>query len=153
LEKLLALLQMICNNVGVQVSSIDQILKKNGLRLTKQRMAVLAAMSDQPQSVDELAAAISHQGYNLDLVTVYRTVSCFVELGIIRKTQFQDGVAKYEVQTNQNHHHHLVCNNCGLVEDIKVDEQSLLKKVKNQTTFQITDHLLEFFGICGKCQT
>src|SRR3989344_9487051 len=76
----------------------------------------------------------------------------FVNLGIASKTQFKDNVSKYELLREREHHHHVVCDGCGSIEDVPFDEDSMLRYIQKQTKFEIKSHLLEFFGLCTRCQ-
>ena len=58
----------------------------------------------------------------------------------------------FELLEGSGHHHHLVCDNCGAIEDIPLSEALLLNQVKKQTDFQVNSHMLEFFGLCPTCQ-
>jgi Fur family ferric uptake transcriptional regulator len=52
----------------------------------------------------------------------------------------------------KNHHHHLVCNSCGKIEDIRLNEQKFIKEVAVKSQFLVDHHHLEFFGYCSNCQ-
>lgn len=132
--------------------NICQKLRQKGYRLTTQRQQVLDCLTGFPQSVEDIVVSLQNHNLCVDRVTVYRTLDCFVELGLVSKTQFQDKIAKYELFSEGHHHHHLVCNNCGSVEDVCINEDSLLNQVSRETDFKIKSHSLEFFGVCGKCQ-
>lgn len=134
------------------MKNIVKKLQQKGYRFTNQRHQIFDVLTAYPQSVEEIVVSLKNKNVNVDRVTVYRTLDCFVNLGIVGKTQFKDKIAKYEFVTASNHHHHLVCNNCGSVEDIPLDDSILLKRVRKQTDFQVKSHALEFFGICANCQ-
>lgn len=133
------------------MNDFSQKLRQKGYRLTTQRQRVLAVLTDRPQSVEEVLIALKNKDETPDKVTIYRTLDCFVDLGIVSKTQFKDKTAKYELLAEDSHHHHLVCDNCGSVEDIALNEAALLRKVSEQTNFQVKSHSLEFFGLCVNC--
>ncbi|MFH0863716.1 MAG: Fur family transcriptional regulator [Candidatus Gottesmanbacteria bacterium] len=133
------------------MDNILQILQQKGHRLTHQRQLILDALTTIPQSVEEVITSLNSKGKNIDMVTVYRTLDCFVELGVVGKTQFKDKTGKYELLT-EDHHHHLVCDHCGSVEDIALNEAFLIRKVSEQTKFQVKSHSLEFFGLCANCR-
>jgi Fur family transcriptional regulator, ferric uptake regulator len=122
-------LQLICNNLQQHINNISQILRQKGYRLTHQRQQILDVLTASPQSVEEVITALKSKHENIDRVTVYRTLDCFVDLGIAGKTQFKDKTAHYELLTNTHHHHHLVCDHCGSVEDVALNEASLIRKV------------------------
>jgi Fe2+ or Zn2+ uptake regulation protein len=133
------------------MEEIAKTLQQKGYRFTKQRQQIFDSLTSSPQSVEEIIASLRNKDISIDRVTVYRTLDCFVDLGIVGKTQFKDKTAKYELVTVANHHHHLVCDKCGSVEDIPLDDSILLKRVRKQTDFQVNSHSLEFFGICANC--
>lgn len=135
------------------MNSISDKLHQKGYRLTKQREKILGVLNTKPQSVEDVLLALKSQRIAVDKVTVYRTLNCFVDLGIAGKTQFRESVAKYELLEKSDHHHHLVCDNCGSVEDIPLNEDNLIQKVNDKTDFQIKSHTLEFFGLCGQCRS
>lgn len=82
--------------------------------------------------------------------TVYRQIDKLVSEERIVEVDFGDGKKRYEL-TNLNHHHHLVCKNCGKIKDIELDESLILKELAKRTDFKIESHSLEFFGHCLKC--
>ena len=133
------------------MNDISKILRQKGYRLTHKRQQILDTLTEIPQSVEEVITSLKSLSVNIDRVTVYRTLDCFVDLGIVSKTQFKNKTAKYELLT-KTHHHHLVCDNCGSVEDIALNEAFLLRKVSEQTNFKVKSHSLEFFGLCANCK-
>jgi len=144
------LLQLNCNNKPMELAV--QQLRKKGYRLTKQRKHILDTMPSRPFSVTEAVAFLALRNVTIDKVTVYRSLDFFVNLGIASKTQFKDNVSKYELLREREHHHHVVCDGCGSIEDVPFDEDSMLRYIQKQTKFEIKSHLLEFFGLCTRCQ-
>lgn len=134
------------------MNDVDKKFHQKGYRLTKQREQIINALTSHPQSVLEVISSLKSKGDAVDKVTVYRTLDRLVELNVVAKTQFKDQTAKYELISQNKHHHHLVCDKCGLIKDIPLDDDFLTKKIKNSTDFQIKSHSLEFFGLCSKCQ-
>ncbi len=134
------------------MNNISQILRQKGYRLTHQRQQILDVLTVFPQSVEDVISALKSKNESIDRVTVYRTLDCFVDLGVASKTQFKDKTAKYELLKEAHHHHHLVCDHCGSVEDIALNEAFLIRKVSEQTNFQVKSHSLEFFGLCANCR-
>lgn len=127
-------------------------IRQNGHRLTRQRKLVLDAITRNPQSVNEIHQTLVDQGETVDKVTIYRTLEYFIKLEFISKTQFNENSSLYELRDNSTHHHHLVCNNCGAIADITLDDQDLIQKITSKTSFKVTSHAWEFFGLCRKCQ-
>src|SRR5258708_506057 len=88
----------------------------------------------------------------IDRVTVFRILNAFVGKGLITKLEFGEGKARYEV-TSKEDHHHLICDNCGKIEDIADTHLPKLEsEISHKTGFLIKRHSLEFFGLCKSCQ-
>ncbi len=126
-------------------------LQVNGLKITAPRREILKILSSNPLSAQEVHQLLKEKGFNVDLVTVYRTLELFDNLKLVRKTQFEDKVTRFELPSD-SHHHHLVCVKCGLVEEVKVDESKFVRKIEKTSDFKVERHSLEFFGFCKKCQ-
>ena len=143
-------MQSVCNNTYL-MDKVKQIIKDKGQRFTSQKKEILNVLQQKPQTVFEIYTAVNSKKNHMNKVTVYRILTSFLELGIVNKVQFDDKEARFEL-SNSGHHHHLVCEVCGLIEDIQLPENIFLKEVKNKTDFKIKSHSLEFFGICDRCQ-
>lgn len=135
-----------------------------GYRLTMPRQTILDVLSGTTEhlSAEDIYHKV-HSAYpSIGLTTVYRTLELLVHAGLIHKFDFGDGRARYELvedSKNTGHHHHLVCTQCGSIidyDDFIVEEIELLKKTENglskKYNFEITDHLMQFCGLCARCQ-
>lgn len=134
------------------MQKLINVLRQKGYRVTDQRKHILTALTRSPQRVADIVSSLHRKKIDIDKVTVYRTLDRFVELGVAGKTQFKDNTAQYELLETAHHHHHIVCDTCGSIQDIPLNEASLLAAVKKNTDFIIKSHSLEFYGICSKCQ-
>ena len=89
----------------------------------------------------------------MGLATVYRTLTLLERVGLVRKLEVGDGIARYELnEKDESPHCHLVCAKCN-----RVIEKSCpcTKKIRNFfeiDDFSITDHSLVLFGLCSECQ-
>lgn len=133
------------------MDTVLQELRDKGYRITNQRKCLVAVLTSKPQSVVELKERLSKKGIRIDKVTLYRALQCLVALGIVGKTKFTENTSKYELLTNAVHHHHLVCNKCGAVKDLPVDDSSFINKVVKNKDFKVASHSLEIFGCCSGC--
>lgn len=130
----------------------EDILKKNGLRITKNRMLVLGILSDrqEPLTADEIYLK-ARQLHDLNFSTVYRILSALSNKSIVLKSVGGDGVSYYQLN-NHNHSHYLVCSECH--KRIPIDECPLKEigdRLVEKTGFHITGHNLEFIGECPEC--
>ena len=133
------------------MDSVISILREKGLRVTTQKKDLLEALKLKPQTVLELYTAIQLKKRKIDKTTIYRILTGFVTLGFVKEIHFASRETRYEL-TNCPHHHHLICETCGDIKDIKLNEEGIINEVQKQSSFKITHHSLEFFGICKKCQ-
>jgi Fur family ferric uptake transcriptional regulator len=126
-------------------------------RLTRQRnhiIETLAKYGGEHLSAEELHAKVTAGAPEIGLATVYRTLEMLEHLGVVEKTNFGDGRARYELATSDSHrHHHLVCLKCGAITGVKDDLlQQLERVIEREHLFTITDHRLEFYGYCRDCR-
>jgi Fur family peroxide stress response transcriptional regulator len=136
---------------------LDELIAKlrgRGYRLTPQRMAVLevlATSTDHP-SVEQIYDHVKVDFPMTSLATVYKTVTLLKEMGEVLELGFNEGGNRYN--GNLPHPHpHLICTNCGRIEDLDVAIVSELpQEVSQETGYQIVNHRLDFFGICPQCQ-
>ncbi len=141
-----------------RIERIKQELHSHNYKLTPQREAtvrVLLEHEDDHLSAEDVYLLLKEKSPEIGLATVYRTLELLNDLNIIHKLNFGDGVARYEFRAEgaERHHHHLICVQCGAVDEIMED---LLKnvehKVEENFNFKILDHRLIFHGICHRCQ-
>jgi len=85
-------------------------------------------------------------------VTVYRTLSSLEKGGILKRVDLRKDSVYFELA--DQHHHHMVCTNCNLVEDFENSAiEKLLKRIVDQSSKfkNIKEHSLELFGLCRIC--
>jgi Fur family ferric uptake transcriptional regulator len=90
-----------------------------------------------------------------DLATVYRSIHLLEEMGMVKRFDFGDGAARFELlaEGEDGHHHHLVCTRCsGVIEIEECFMKELEDKIASGNGFKAVTHKLEFFGICPECQ-
>lgn len=119
-------------------------------RLTKQKQALLKILSHEPQSVQQIEISLTKAKQSMDQSTIYRNLNAMVESGLLTATTFDQKTKLYEL-AHHEHHHHILCEKCGKIGDVCLDEQILIDQVSKQCDFQITGHHLEFFGRCSAC--
>ncbi|HEO63843.1 MAG TPA: transcriptional repressor [Candidatus Omnitrophica bacterium] len=135
-----------------------------GYRTTLPRQALLDVLSrtDKHMSADEIYFALNKYYPNTGLATIYRNLEMLFRMGLVSKLNFGDGRSRYEIirgPQGVNHHHHLVCTGCGAVidyADFINEEVELLNKTQKALSkkygFNITDHFIQFSGLCGRCK-
>jgi Fur family ferric uptake transcriptional regulator len=134
---------------------IAGILREHGYKLTPQRHAILkviASSSDHltPEEIYEKACV---KRPDIGLVTVYRTLELLGELNLVCRVHAPDGCRSYMMRRPTEHHHHLICSRCGRVVDFTdCTLADMERKLSKETKFDISGHLLEFYGLCPDCR-
>ncbi len=135
------------------VLTCEELLKEHTYRVTPGRVALLLFLkhAKKPLSVGDIQKQINHE---IDKVTLYRALEDFAQSKIVAKISLRDTATYYEFIHANHHHHHIVCEQCGNMEDIESCNQGSLQKeiLKHSKSFKIINsHSLEFFGICKDC--
>lgn len=129
-------------------------LKSAGLRITQPRLAILAALSKraQPTSIEQLHEDVGAD--NCDLVTVYRCMAAFEEIGLVRRAFFHNGTALYEINLGQPTRYHVVCKTTNSVDELDSEIADELRRAIDVAQEKLrvrgyTDvgHIVEFFGV------
>lgn len=129
-------------------------LKLAGLRITQPRIAILSALSRRvhPTSIEQLHEEVG--AANCDLVTVYRCMAAFEEIGLVRRTFFHNGTALYEISLGQPTRYHIVCKATDRVDEIESDIAEELRRAIEAAQEKLrargygeVGHIVEFFGI------
>ena len=133
----------------------SQHLRSVGLKVTLPRVKVLELLEKSPQrhlSAEDLYKALLDQGEELGLATVYRVLTQFESAGLVTRQRFEGGHAVFELNEGE-HHDHMVCVKCGRVQEF-VDEviEAQQHKIAEKSGWEMTDHELNIYGICPKCQ-
>lgn len=129
-------------------------LKSAGLRITQPRLAILAALSkrSQPTSIEAIHEDVGAQ--NCDLVTVYRCMAAFEEIGLVRRAFFHNGTALYEMNLGQPTRYHVVCKTTNRVEELDPETADELRRSIEHVQEKLrargyddVSHIVEFFGV------
>ena len=124
-------------------------------RMTKQRQAVLDELTrvSDFRSAQQIFEDLHGQGQRVGLATVYRSLQSLAEDGRVDTLRSSDGEALYRSCTTHDHHHHLVCRECGFTEEIEQSEsESWVESVATAHGFSDVGHSLELFGVCSSCR-
>ena len=132
----------------------EQELRNHGYKITPQRLAVISAIAGSHEHLTPAAIYERvHRDYpSIGLVTIYRTLEMLTELDLICETHAGGSCHSYLMRRPAEHHHHLICSDCGKVVDFTdCDLGDLESRLVKETKFKINGHLLEFIGQCRRC--
>lgn len=135
-----------------------------GFRMTAPREAIYKTLASKPGhlSADEIFLHVRDNMPGIGLATVYRNLELLRSGGHIKSIDVGDGKSRYELNHKAggpDHHHHLICRQCGQVinyMDFEDDELTLVHKLEQHLAmkykYQVTDHDMSFYGTCPGCQ-
>ena len=128
-------------------------LKSTGLKATIPRLKILEVFqrsSQRHMSAEDVFKVLLLENSDVGLATVYRVLTQFEQASILSRSQFEGGKSVYELNEGQ-HHDHLVCLDCGKVEEFYDPEiENRQQAVAQAKGFAITDHALSLYARCNK---
>ena len=132
-------------------------LKSSGLKATLPRIKVLEVFqktSQRHMSAEDVFKLLLADGADVGLATVYRVLMQFEQAGLLSRTHFETGKAVFELNEGK-HHDHLVCVDCGKVEeffDAEIEKRQ--RNIAQTHGFELQDHALALYASCTKknCQ-
>jgi len=138
-----------------QAQAIGERLQRRGVRPTRQRVAVLEALQEEPNdaTAQELWRRLRERDDALGLATVYRTLAVLREQGVVDALAHHDGELCYRLCSDE-HHHHLVCTRCHRVVEIAgCGLDDWIDTIADRSGFADVSHRLELAGVCESCLT
>lgn len=128
-------------------------LKASGLKATLPRLKILEIFQNSTVrhlSAEDVYKVLLTENLDVGLATVYRVLTQFEQAGLLHRNHFETGKAVFELNEG-NHHDHLVCLDCGLVEeffDAEIEKRQ--QKIAQERGFDIAEHALAMYGHCKK---
>jgi Fe2+ or Zn2+ uptake regulation protein len=128
------------------------LLRRHGVQVTAQRLAVLAAVSRRPHgTADDVAKAVRDEIGVISRQAVYDALAVLADKGLIRRIQPAGSAARYEDRAGDNHHH-LICRECGRTVDVDcaVGSAPCLEPA-DDAGYQIDEAEVVYWGLCPEC--
>lgn len=133
----------------------SQDLKNAGLKITLPRVKILEVLESSPQhhlSAEDVYRALLLKNEEVGVATVYRVLTQFEAAGLVVRHNFDGGHAVFEISPDE-HHDHIVCIQCGRVEEFQDQEiEDRQEKVAIRLGYKLTEHNLNLYGYCPDCQ-
>ncbi|HEY9746077.1 MAG TPA: transcriptional repressor [Oculatellaceae cyanobacterium] len=133
---------------------LSEFLRAKGFRLTPQREKILDIFYELPAgehlSAEELQEQLQNENSDISLATSYRTLKLLASLGVLRELDFAEQHKHYElIRDAEAPHHHIICLNCGRMEEFESDEiVELSTSLATERGFQVVDVQLKLYGFC-----
>jgi Fur family ferric uptake transcriptional regulator len=130
-------------------------LKNIGLKATLPRLKILEIFQHSPVrhlTAEDVYRALLHEELDIGLATVYRVLTQFEQAGLLSRSNFESGKAVFELNEG-SHHDHLVCLDCGLVEEFfDAEIENRQQDIAKDRGFKLHEHALALYGTCTKEQ-
>jgi Fur family transcriptional regulator, ferric uptake regulator len=131
------------------------VLRQAGRRPGGARLAVVDAIDSQRccLAVAEIHAQVRKRRPAVGIASVYRALETLTELRLVHRLELGSGGARYErAEPGGDHHHHLVCDDCGRVEAFSDDRlEHAIDSVSKAAAFRVDDHDVVLRGRCDGC--
>jgi len=129
-------------------------LKSSGLKATLPRIKILEVFQNNTtqrhMTAEDVYKALLTEGADVGLATVYRVLMQFEQAGLLSRNHFESGKAVFELNEGK-HHDHLVCMDCGRVEEFFDPEiEKRQRNVAHVRGFELQDHALSLYAVCTK---
>lgn len=131
------------------------ILESNDYKITEQRKAILQVLAINNEnliSVESLIQKSKELYQKTNSSTVYRNLEVLENLNLVHKVIPENGITLYKLLCHDEHHHHIICKQCGKTDVIDFCPMNAFRKLSKDKNFDLTDHKLELYGYCSKCQ-
>ena len=138
------------------LAELTDRLRKSSRKITGPRQAILDVLRKHPHPLTNREIHVALGTADCDLATIYRNMHTLRAMGLVKRFDFGDGIARFELvhESDAGHHHHLICTGCAVV--IEVDEcfpEEMELAIARRHGFKQVRHTLEFFGLCPKCHS
>ncbi|MBP9023419.1 MAG: transcriptional repressor [Spirochaetes bacterium] len=137
------------------IEKFNEYVKNSGLKSSAQRNHILEIMESKHihRTVEEIYDIVKKSNPEIGIATVYRTVKLLCEAGIAKEIHINHDVTRYEISSENSHHDHLICQNCGKFVEIESDTiEKEQAKIAAKYNFDLKDHCHILYGICGDCR-
>jgi Fur family transcriptional regulator, stress-responsive regulator len=132
--------------------ALQQLLRAAQLRVTRPRVAVLAAVHEDPHAdTDAIIRASRRALPSVSHQAVYDVLRTLSEAGLVRRIQPAGATARYEARVDDNHHH-VVCRSCGAIADVDcVVGHAPCLTASDDLGFLVDEAEVVFWGSCPTC--
>jgi Fur family ferric uptake transcriptional regulator len=128
-------------------------LKSSGLKATLPRLKILEIFQNSSvrhMSAEDVYKQLLAENLDVGLATVYRVLTQFEQAGLLSRNHFESGKAVFELDQG-GHHDHLVCLDCGMVEEFFDEEiERRQQAIAAERGFKLSEHALALYGNCTK---
>jgi len=130
------------------IQILKEVLQKEGLRFTRQRLAVWTeiGISRKHRDADDIFISLRSKGVKVSRATVYRTIDVLVKNNLVRKLDVGDGKNRFESKIDEEHHDHMICLETGnIIEFYNSRLEQLQEKIALDNGYELVRHVHQLF--------
>ena len=130
-------------------------LKEKGFKSTRQRDIIASEFLKTGEHVtaEDLYKKINRKHKDIGFTTVYRTLKLLKKSGLATESIFADNLTRYEPLSEDDHHDHLVCLDCGSITEFENSKiERLQEKIADEFGFYTVSHKMDLYGYCSECR-
>ena len=133
--------------------NLKEILAEKGYRWTGPRKHILEVFMEHSYPLSAVAVSRQILHHKIDLASIYRTLHLLCKLGILAPVDQVEEGKRYELSDSyRSHHHYLICQHCGKMQDFEGCFAEIFEgKIPQTARFQVTRHEMRFYGVCEDC--
>jgi len=133
------------------MNNFTDTLRAHHLKATPQRLEIANTLYERGHvNIEELYETMLKKFNSISLATIYKNINLMIENAFIQEVKIPNAKSVYEL--TKEAHSHLVCENCGYVEDLMLDLSDISTLASQETDFKIDKADLVFSGLCKNCQ-
>jgi Fur family peroxide stress response transcriptional regulator len=135
----------------VNMTNYTGLLKEYDLKVTPQRLAIVEELYlNGHMNIDDLYKKLLGKFPSISLATIYKNINAMVEKVFLSEVKVPNTKSVFELVKTE--HAHLVCSDCGSIEDIILDTTSVIDEVNSKSKFKIDSTNLILSGLCSTCK-
>jgi Fur family ferric uptake transcriptional regulator len=133
----------------------SEALRERGYRTGGAREAVIELLGTERccSTAQELHDRLRARGRRVGLASVYRALELLTEVGFAKRIDVGEGIARYEAAHVDEHHHHVVCDDCGRIESFEDARlERAIAAVEDRLNYAVGMHEVVLRGACSECR-
>lgn len=128
-----------------------ELLREHSLKATPQRIAITDLLHGHGHiSIEELYEKMLDKFSSISLATIYKNIHIMLENSFVQEVKIPHAKSVFEL--TKEAHSHLVCSQCGSIEDISIDLEEISQQVQKNSAFTIDSAAIVFDGVCPECK-
>lgn len=132
------------------MTNFTTLLKEYDLKVTPQRVAIVEQLHNNGHmNIDDLYKRLLEKFPSISLATIYKNINAMIEKVFLAEVKIPNAKSVYELVKEE--HAHMVCSDCGYIEDVIVNTANVVNEASNISNFKVDNTNIVLTGLCPKC--